>query len=286
MARVRLGKRPATEAASAGPEPVERPPDPAHDDPDPAYDAPDAPDAPPTWRRRIADSAPVTLFWAAHPRQGVLTAVALAGVALVSGRPGREAAVVLVTVLVGQAILGWHNDLVDRERDAAHDVARKPVAQGRLDPGTAWYALVVAVLLVIPLSLSVGVTAGVYYLASLVVGVLGNVVLRRGLLSPLPWMVSFGLYPAYLSHGGYGGDAVGSPPEPAMVGVWALLGLGLHVLRAIWGLVQDDQEGWTYLPLRLGRRLGATRLLVVAGAYTGAVVAVLVVLGSTIGLRR
>ena len=63
----------------------------------------------------------------------------------------------------------------------------KPVADGRLDAGTAWYAVVVAVLLVVPLSISTGVTAGTFYLGSLVVGLLGNVVLRRGRFSFLSW---------------------------------------------------------------------------------------------------
>ncbi len=237
-------------------------------------------------RRRLLESTPVSLFVAAHPRQGVATAVALAGAALVSGRPAREAGIVAATVLVGQSILGWHNDLVDAERDAAHDTPRKPIARGRLEPGSAWYALVIAVLLVIPLSISVGVTAGICYLASLVIGILGNVALRRGRFSPLPWMAAFALYPAYLSYGGYGGGTEGEAPVVAMVVAAALLGLGVHVVRAIWGLVDDDRDGWTYLPLVLGRRLGATRLLVLASAYTAAVAIVLVVLGSTIGLRQ
>ncbi|MEN8672093.1 UbiA family prenyltransferase [Nocardioides sp.] len=238
------------------------------------------------WRRRLWDSTPVTLLVAAHPRQGAVTALAIAAAALVAGRPAREAGTVLLTVLVGQAILGWHNDLVDRERDSRHRTPHKPIADGRLEAGTAWYALVVALLLVIPLSISTGVTAGVLYLASLVVGILGNVVLRRGRLSPLPWAASFALYPCYLSYGGFGGSAEGDPPQVAMVVAAALLGVGVHFLRAIWGLVEDDQDGWTYLPLVLGRRLGATRLLVVSATFTGVVVAVLVVIGSTVGLRQ
>ena len=71
-----------------------------------------------------------------------------------------------------------------------------------------------------------------------------------------------------------------------MVVAAALLGVGVHFLRAIWGLVEDDQDGWTYLPLVLGRRLGATRLLVVSATFAGVVVAVLVVIGSTVGLRQ
>lgn len=236
--------------------------------------------------QRGLDSTPATLFLTSHPRQAVATATALALAALVSGRPVREAGVVFATVVVGQAILGWHNDLVDFERDTVHETARKPIAEDRLDSGSVWYALVIALLLVIPLSISVGVTAGTFYLVSLGIGIVGNVALRRGRWSPLPWMAAFALYPAYLSYGGYGGSTEGDPPQVAMVVVAAFLGLGVHFLRAIWGLVEDDRDGWTYLPLVLGRRLGATRLLVVSTSYTGAVVVLLVILGSTVGLRQ
>jgi 4-hydroxybenzoate polyprenyltransferase len=237
-------------------------------------------------RLSILDSTPVTLVLAAHPRQVVLTALAMAVAALAADRPLREAAVVAATVGVGQTILGWHNDIVDRERDARHATPRKPVADGRLDAGTAWYAVVIAVLLVIPLSISTGVTAGTLYLVSLAIGLLGNVLLRRGRLSWVSWAASYALLPAYLSYGGWGGSAEGDPPEVAMVVLAGLLGVGVHVLRSIWGLVPDDADGWKTYPLRLGRRLGATRLLLLAGAYTVVVVALIVILGGTVGLRQ
>ncbi len=276
---------PATDAAPDAPgdtltEDAETPAEPPAKPPKKTDDAEQ-----PAERRRVRDAAPVTLFWAAHPRQGLVTAVAMAVAAAAAGRPAREAAVVGATVLVGQTILGWHNDLVDRERDAEHHTPGKPVAEGRLDPGTVWYALAIAVLLVVPLSISTGITAGAFYLVSLLLGVLGNVALRTGLLSFVPWAASFAMYPFYLSQGGWGGDATGDPPEVAMVVLAALLGVGVHLLRSIWGLVSDDKDGWTYLPLRLGKRLGATKLLVVAASYTSIVVALILIVGSTRGLR-
>ncbi|WP_137293650.1 UbiA family prenyltransferase [Nocardioides dongxiaopingii] len=245
-----------------------------------------APSAAGRLRLSVLDSAPVTLLLAAHPRQALLTALALGVAALAAGRPTREAAVVAATVLVGQTILGWHNDIVDRDRDARHQLPHKPVAEGRLETGSVWYAIVVAVLLVVPLSISTGVTAGTCYLLALAVGLLGNVVLRRGALSWVPWAASFALYPAYLSYGGWGGSAEGAAPEVPIVVLAALLGVGVHFVRSVWGLVPDDADGWSHLPLVLGRRLGATRLLVVSGVWTAAVVALLAIVGSSTGLRQ
>ncbi len=237
-------------------------------------------------RLSLSEATPVLLAQAAHPRQALFTGFGLGVAALASDRPLREAAVVAATGLVGQAILGWHNDIVDRDTDARHQTPRKPVAEGRLDVGTAWYAVVLAVLLVIPLSISTGVTAGTWFLGSLAVGLLGNVALRRGRFSWLSWAGQYALFVPYLSYGGWGGGADGSAPEVAMVVLFALLGVGVHFLRAIWGLVADDADGWTYLPLKLGRRLGATRLLVVSATFTGLLLAGIVVAGATVGLRQ
>jgi hypothetical protein len=63
-----------------------------------------------------------------------------------------------------------------------------------------------------------------------------------------------------------------------------LLGLGVHVLRALPGLVPDNQDGWRSLPLRIALRTGAPRLLVLAGAWTALVVAGILIAGQSVGL--
>lgn len=258
----------------------------AEDSPAPAPSTPTGPQRRAPRRARIAGSWPVLLLRTAHPRQALLTAVGLAVAAALSGRSVPEVGLVLATALVGQAILGWHNDLVDRARDRRHDPVGKPIGGGLLDPGTAWFALICGVLLVVPLSISNGVTAGSAYLIALVVGLLGNVVLRRGLFSWLPWAVSYALYPAFLSYGGLGGDAAGSPPEISITVLAALLGVGVHVLRALPGLVADHEDGWRSLPLRVALKTGATRLLVISLAWTALCVAGLLVTGSLVGLSQ
>lgn len=226
------------------------------------------------------------LLRTAHPRQAVLTALGLAVAAALSDRPVREVGLVFVTVLVGQSIVGWHNDLVDRGRDAANETPGKPLAEGTLDPGTAWFALACAALLVVPLSLSAGVTAGSAYLLALVLGLMGNVSMRRGLFSWVTWAASYALFPAYLSYGGWGGDHTGRAPEISITVLAGLLGVCVHVLRALPGLVADNRDGQRHLPLRIALRIGAPRLLWLTVFVTVLVLAGLVVEGTRVGLAQ
>ncbi len=238
-------------------------------------------------RFRLGDLTPFLLVRSAHPRQALITAVGMTVAAALAGRPSRELLLILGTVLVGQVILGWFNDLVDRKRDARHRLTGKPLADGRLDPGTVWFCLALAVFRVVPLSVGNGRYAGSAYLLSLAIGLLGQWVwLRKGFLSWLPWAAAFSLYPAFISYGGWGGQEKGSPPELLITGLAALLGIGVHLLTALWGLVPDHEDGWTYLPLKLGLKLGATRLLALSTLYVIGIIVALAVVGSNVGLSK
>lgn len=251
-------------------------------EPDPEADA-DEPERP----FRLTDLTPFLLVRAAHPRQAVVTAVAMALVAALAGRPSRELLLILVTVLVGQVILGWFNDLVDRERDARHRRSGKPLADGRLEPGTVWFCLALAVFLVVPLSVANGLYAGSAYLASLAIGLVGQGVwLRRGFFSWVPWAAAFALYPAFLSYGGWGGQTTGSPPEPALTVLAAAVGVGVHFLCALPGLVADHEDGFRHLPLRVALKVGATRLLVLSLAWTLLALVAMLAVGDAVGLSR
>ena len=192
----------------------------------------------------------------------------------------------LATVLVGQCLLGWDNDLVDEAADRADERVDKPLVAGPLDRGTVGFALACGMLLVVPLSMSGGITAGVSYLLSLLVALAGNRWLRRGALSWLPWAVGFALYPAFLSYGGWGGGATGHPPTVAITVAAAVLGLGVHVLTSLSGLVEDNRAGRRHLPLRLALRVGAPRLLALSAVFCVLVLAVLAWVGATVGLSQ
>lgn len=235
---------------------------------------------------RLVSFFPLLLARAAHPRLGLLMALGLAGAAALSGRSTAAVAMVLATVVVGQAILGWTNDLVDRRRDLADERVDKPLAQGTLDPGDVRFALACAVLLVVPLAISHGAVAGLSYLGALALGLLGNVVLRRGFLSWVSWAASFALYPAFLAYGGFAGDGQDTPPEISVTVLAAALGVCVHVLVALPGLVLDHEHDDKHLSLRLALRVGAARLLWATVAVTALVLVGLFLAGVQVGLRQ
>jgi hypothetical protein len=66
----------------------------------------------------------------------------------------------------------------------------------------------------------------------------------------------------------------------------AFLGVGVHVLVALRGLVEDNRAGRRHLPLRLALRHGAPRRLFVAGVYCALVIGALGLIGATVGLSQ
>lgn len=246
--------------------------------------APSAPQRAGAPHHAVTALAPVLLVRSAHPRQALLTAAGLAVAAALDGRTPREVGLVALTVLVGQALLGWDDDLADERADRADGRTDKPLVSGALDRGTLGFAMACATLLVIPLALSSGIDAGLAYLASVAVGVVGNRIRLLGVLSFLPWSVAFALYPAYLSYGGWGGAAHGQAPSVVMVVLAALLGACVHVLTSLRGLVDDNRSGRRHLPLRLALRVGAPRLLLLTAILSALVVGGMLVVGATSGL--
>jgi 4-hydroxybenzoate polyprenyltransferase len=228
----------------------------------------------------------VSLVLACHPLPTASMTIGLAAAAALSGRSGLEVGLVAATVLTGQLTVGWINDVVDRERDRQVGRQDKPVAMGWVDPGTVVFATACAVLLVIPLSIANGTAAGIAHLAAVVSAWLYNFWFKRTVLSWLPYAVSFGLLPAFLSYGGLGGGMHGGPPTIAMTVLVALLGIGIHFLNVLPDLVEDRETGVTHLPLRIALKIGAPKLLWISTIWTALVGAGIVIAALTVGLRQ
>lgn len=227
-----------------------------------------------------------SLVLSCHPLPTAAMTVALTVAAALSGRPTRECALVGVTILTGQLTVGWINDVVDRGRDRQVGRTDKPVAMGWIDPGTVNFATAVAFLLVVPLSMANGTAAGIAHIAAVLSAWLYNFWFKRTVLSWVPYFVSFGLLPAFLSYGGLGGGMHGAPPTVEMTVLAGLLGIGIHFLNTLPDLVEDNETGVRHLPLRIALKIGAPRLLWISLVYTVLVSAGIVVVGLTVGLRQ
>jgi 4-hydroxybenzoate polyprenyltransferase len=228
----------------------------------------------------------ISLLLCCHPLPAAAMTVALTIGAGLSGRSGRACLLVLATVLCGQLTVGWINDIVDRDRDRQVGRADKPIARGWIDPRTVTSATVGAALLLVPLSLLNGTASGIAHLAAVLSAWMYDFTFKQTVLSWLPYAVSFGLLPAFLSYGGLGGGSHGAPPTLAMTVLAALLGVGIHFLNALPDLGEDNQTGVRHLPLRIALRIGAPRLLRISYAYTAIVAVGMLVAAFTVGLRQ
>ncbi|WP_250445147.1 UbiA family prenyltransferase, partial [Actinotalea sp. C106] len=167
-------------------------------------------------------------------------------------------------VLVGQLSIGWSNDAVDAERDLAVARRDKPVVRGSVTPGQLRAAAISALLVCVALSLATGTRAGGVHVLAVAGGWAYNLGLKATAWSWVPYVVSFGLLPAFLVLTLPGAAA----PQPWVLGVGGFLGLGAHLANVLPDLQDDAATGVRGLPHRLGRR--ATSVLAPAALLAAA----------------
>lgn len=226
------------------------------------------------------------LLRCAHPKQAIVFAAAMGVLAALADRPVKEALFVALAVLTVQLSLGLSNDLCDEPHDHRAQTAGKPLAAGRVDPSSANYWMLVLVLVSVPLAASSSLTAGAALLITLPIGWIHNRWLHRTALSFLGWALTFALYPAFLSYGGWGGSIHGDAPTWQVTVAAALVGITLHFVTSLGDLVADNKSGARNLPLQLALRLGAPRLLLVTVIATAAALAGLVTAVLSVGLLQ
>lgn len=202
-----------------------------------------------------------------------MTAVATA--LAVSSGLGARSAWVTAAFLSGQLSIGWSNDWIDRERDVRTGRTDKPVVRGEVSVATVRAAALIAAALCVPLSLAMGLRAGVAHLVAVAAAWGYNARLKSTALSWLPYALAFGLVPSVV--------VLGLPGSP-WAAWWAtaagaLLGVGAHLANALPDIDDDLAEGVRGLPQRLGSRassalaavllLGATTLLALGPGSPG-----------------
>lgn len=184
-----------------------------------------------------------------HLEPAVAVTVFVTALAVAAGRGAAGSAAVAAAVLAGQLSVGWCNDAVDARRDTVCGRRDKPLATGELAPRAAAVAAGTALGLCVPLSLLSGAAAGTAHLGMVAMGWGYNLVLKRTVLSPLPYAVGFGALPAFVTLG------LPSPSWPAWwaVTAGALLGVGAHLVNVLPDIEDDLGTGVRGLPQRLGR---------------------------------
>ncbi|HKA69480.1 MAG TPA: UbiA family prenyltransferase [Actinomycetes bacterium] len=209
------------------------------------------------------------LIQAAHPLPCLAVSGIAAGFAATSGRSTVDCLAIGGTVLASQLAIGWDNDYLDRDRDIAVDRRDKPLVTGAVSAGTVraasaaaavsflvslfWYPIRAAVVAVLAAAAAAGYNRG----------------LKATALSPLPYAVSFGLLPAFVT---LSADPAGWPPA-WITAAAALLGVGAHFANALPDIGDDLATGVIGLPARLGpgrAALAAAGCLALAGVLLSA----------------
>jgi 4-hydroxybenzoate polyprenyltransferase len=229
------------------------------------------------------------LLRASHPRQALAIAVVvgllvgLSSSADDGGDIASSVALAAAAALVAQLALGLVNDLLDVDLDRASGTDDKPIALGVVPPGNASFAVAVLLLVLIPLALQNGTTAGLYLLATLVVGYVHNRWLHRTVLSWVGWAATFTMLAWFVTLGGWGHGADGSAPYTWFAVLCGLLGICVHFLTSLPDLVRDNASRVRHLPLRVALHTGAPKLMIISVVATVLVVATLVFQAASTG---
>jgi len=180
--------------------------------------------------------------------QPTLAVVALTtGLAALSGRGAAGCVAVALAVLAGQLSTGWSNDWFDAVRDRSVGRTDKPIVAGTVSVGTVRRAACLALVAAVPLSLLSGWRAAVVHLVALASAWAYNLGVKATVLSPVPYAVSFGLLPAFVTLG-----LPGHPwPRPALMVATGLLGVGAHFINTLADREDDARSGIVGLPQRM-----------------------------------
>lgn len=205
----------------------------------------------------------IALVRATHPEPAGAMTVVAGLLALAVGHPPLDAALVAATVAASQLAVGWSNDAVDADRDAAVRRTDKPIVTGQVARRTVAVAAGIAVVATVALALRFGPAAAAVATLGLASALAYNWPLKRTVLSPLPYAVSFAALPGFVVL------ALPATPPPWLLAAGGLLGAGAHFANVLPDLADDHATGVRGLPHRLG---GDRAALAAAGLLLAATV--------------
>jgi len=190
----------------------------------------------------------LALIRASHPEPGGAVAVAMTLLAIGAGHRGWVIAGIFLAVSATQLSVGWVNDWLDAPRDRIAGRADKPIITGAVSRRTVGIAGVLAFLAVPLLALPFGPGPAALLSIATAVALLYDWPLKSTVFSVVPYLVAFGLLPAFVITA-----LPGHPAPPAwLVAAAALLGGGAHFANVLPDLDDDEATGVRGLPHRLG----------------------------------
>jgi 4-hydroxybenzoate polyprenyltransferase len=164
------------------------------------------------------------------------------------GHRGWGIAGVAAAVAATQLSVGWVNDWLDADRDRVAGRRDKPVASGEVSRRTVGIAGLISSLAIPLLGLPFGLPATLCITLVGVFALLYDWPLKSTVFSVVPYLVAFGLLPAFVVVA-----LPGHPAPPAwLVAAGALLGGGAHFANVLPDLADDAATGVRGLPHRLG----------------------------------
>jgi heme o synthase len=193
-------------------------------------------------------SRALALLRSSHPEPGGAVTLALTLLAVGVGHRGWAVLGVAAAVGATQLSVGWVNDWLDADRDRIAGRGDKPVAAGAVSRRTVGVAGLVAALAIPFLGLPFGAAATVCITLVGVFALLYDWPLKSTVLSVLPYLVAFGLLPAFVVLA-----LPGHPWPPVwLVAAGSLLGGGAHFTNVLPDLADDAATGVRGLPHRIG----------------------------------
>ena len=154
-----------------------------------------------------------------------------------------------LAIFAGQLVVGWTNDFIDAPLDIAAQRTKKPIVTEEIDPDQLKKSVLIALVAALLLSLfsPLGLTGTLIHFLGILSATLYNLKLKPTVLSPLPYIVSFGSLPwaIYLPAGN-------QPPLWLFID-FMLIAVAFHFFNVLKDFQWDINQGILGLPQRLGK---------------------------------
>jgi 4-hydroxybenzoate polyprenyltransferase len=158
---------------------------------------------------------------------------------------------VAIAIFAGQLVVGWSNDFIDAPLDIAAERTKKPIVSKEINPEQLKKSIVFALIAALLFSLfsPLGITGTLVHFLGILSATFYNLKLKPTILSPLPYIVSFGALPwaMYL-------PAENQPPLWLYLD-FMIIAVAFHFFNVLKDFQWDINQGILGLPQRLGKNV-------------------------------